>query len=34
MDEFSIEKWTQTQSGYNPIKEDFFNTSFLVTSED
>ena len=31
MDNFSKSKWTETQSGYNPIKEDFLNTSFLVT---
>lgn len=33
MNEFSREKWTETKSGYNPLKEDFQNTSFLVTQE-
>lgn len=31
MDEFAKEKWCQTQSGYNPIKEDFLNTSIFFT---
>lgn len=31
MKEFSREQWTETKSGYNPLKEDFYNTSFLVT---
>ena len=31
MKEFSFESWTETKSGYNPLKEDFLNTSFLVT---
>ena len=32
MKEFSREKWTETKSGYNPLKEDFANTSFFITS--
>lgn len=31
MNEFSKEKWAETKSGYNPLKEDFQNTSFLVS---
>ena len=31
MDEYSREIWTETQSGYNPLKEDFANTSFFVS---
>lgn len=31
MNEFAKEKWAETRSGYNPLKEDFLNTSFLVT---
>jgi hypothetical protein len=29
--EFAKEKWAETQSGYNPLKEDFLNTSFFLT---
>lgn len=32
MNHFAKEKWTETKSGYNPLKEDFLNTAFLVTS--
>ncbi len=31
MNEFAKEKWAETRSGYNPLKEDFLNTSFLMT---
>lgn len=31
IDEFGQEKWSTTKSGYNPLKEDFLNTSFFVT---
>ena len=31
MDEFSEEAWAQTKSRFNPIREDFANTSFLVS---
>ena len=34
MDEFAKVKWAQTRSGYNPLKEDFLNTSILVTLND
>ncbi|CAK60925.1 unnamed protein product (macronuclear) [Paramecium tetraurelia] len=30
-EQFSQSSWTTTKSGYNPLKEDFGNTSFLVT---
>lgn len=29
--EFAKEKWGETRSGYNPLKEDFLNTAFFVT---
>lgn len=32
MEKFSREKLTTTRSGYNPLKEDFMNTSFFVTN--
>jgi len=32
MDLFSKTKWTETKSGYNPIKEDFLNTSILTSA--
>jgi hypothetical protein len=32
MGEFSEEAWAQTKSSFNPIREDFANTSFLVTN--
>ncbi len=31
IDEFSEEEWALTKSRFNPIKEDFGNTSFFVT---
>ena len=31
VDNFSKDDWTMTKSGYNPLKEDFGNTSFFVT---
>ncbi|KAL4445616.1 hypothetical protein ABPG74_006167 [Tetrahymena malaccensis] len=31
MDIYSKEKWAETKSGYNPLKEDFENTSFFIT---
>lgn len=31
VNEFSKEKWGETKSGYNPLKEDFMNTSFFLT---
>ena len=31
MNQYSKENWTTTQSGYNPIKEDFGNTSFFLS---
>jgi hypothetical protein len=31
MDKYSDVKWSTTRSGYNPLKEDFLNTSFLIT---
>jgi hypothetical protein len=34
MNEFSKENWTTTKSGYNPLKEDFSNTSFCVTNHE
>lgn len=34
VDEFSKDKWVETKSGYNPLKEDFGNTSIMVTLED
>lgn len=30
-EEFGLDNWTVTKSGYNPLKEDFGNTSFLLT---
>ena len=30
-EEFSHEKWSTSKSGFNPIREDFGNTSFLVS---
>ena len=32
MDVYAREKWTQTKSGYNPLKEDFSNTSIFLNS--
>ena len=32
MDLFSKTKWTETKSGYNPLKEDFLNTSLMTTA--
>ncbi|KRX04263.1 hypothetical protein PPERSA_11387 [Pseudocohnilembus persalinus] len=34
MQEFSKKEWTETKSGYNPLLEDFTNTSFFVTQQD
>ena len=31
---FSKEDWTTTKSGYNPLKEDFINTSFLLSDHE
>jgi hypothetical protein len=31
---FLKEGWADTQNGYNPIKEEYVNTSFLVTEQD
>lgn len=31
MAEFGFDSWAQTKSTFNPIREDFGNTSFLVT---
>jgi hypothetical protein len=31
MSEFGFENWAQTKSNFSPIREDFGNTSFLVT---
>lgn len=30
-DEFSLKEWALSKSGFNPIKEDFSNTSFLLS---
>ena len=32
IDEFSEDEWALTKSRFNPIKEDFGNTSFFVTN--
>jgi len=32
MDIFAKTKWTETRSGYNPLKEDFLNTSIFTTA--
>lgn len=31
MKEFAVSKWTETQSGYRPLRDDFQNTSVLIT---
>lgn len=31
MNKYSKEIWAETKSGYNPLKEDFENTSFFIT---
>lgn len=31
VEQYSEKNWATTKSGYNPLKEDFFNTSFFVT---
>jgi hypothetical protein len=31
MTRFSHSNWAETESGYNPLKEDFMNTSFILT---
>lgn len=30
-DEFGGDSWGKTVSGYNPLKEDFWNTSFYIS---
>ena len=34
MDSYSKENWAETKSGYNPLREDFENTSFFITDVD
>ena len=31
VDEYSERNWVRTKSGYNPLKEDFSNTSFFLS---
>lgn len=31
IDIFALESWATTQNNYNPMREEYFNTSFLVT---
>lgn len=31
IDMFSMENWARTQNNYNPMREEYINTSFLVT---
>lgn len=31
MEQFSMEKWAETRNGFNPMREEYVNTSFLVT---
>jgi len=31
VDMFSLESWGTTQNMYNPMREEYFNTSFLVS---
>ena len=31
IEEFSMENWTVSKSGFNPIREDFSNTCFLTS---
>ena len=31
VEQFSEKNWAKTKSGYNPLKEDFANTSFFLT---
>jgi len=31
VEEFSDKQWATTKSGYNPLKEDFANTSFFIS---
>ena len=31
MKQFGLDNWATTKSGYNPIKQDFANTSFFVS---
>ncbi|EGR27457.1 hypothetical protein IMG5_195690 [Ichthyophthirius multifiliis] len=33
MNLYSRQQWTETKSGYNPLKEDFGNTSFFITEK-
>lgn len=33
VERFSEKNWAQTKSGYNPLKEDFANTSFFLTKK-
>ena len=30
-DEFGGDSWGKTVSGYNPLREDFWNTSFYIS---
>lgn len=31
MNLFALDTWCQTRNLYNPMKEEYYNTSFLVT---
>ena len=31
IDMFALQSWATTQNNYNPMREEYFNTSFLVT---
>jgi len=31
MEMFALPVWCQTRNNYNPMKEEYVNTSFLVT---
>jgi len=31
VDQYAMDSWCQTQNLYNPMREEYFNTSFLVT---
>lgn len=33
VEEYSDTNWAKTQSGYNPLKEDFNNTAFFMTKK-
>ena len=30
-EEFGVDDWANSRSGFNPLKEDFGNTSFILT---